>query len=437
MKIRRASRYAFFRATYVIIAVAVVAGSFSFMIENSVEAAIGIRASSIGDNGAGAGTIVVNKPSGVVAGDVMVAAIGFRGTDFLSGPAGWSLTTNGSRGTVNQNVYYKVATGIEGSSYTWTISTGTPKMTGVIVAYTGVNNSNPIDVSNSASGLSTTAVNPPSVNTTVDHTRVVVAGSTANSNTFTANGSYTMVNQTSSSGGGSGGSKVATGVQDLIQSSAGATGTTGLTAATSADYVAGVVALRPELSTLRQQKYRWYANADSVQPGSALAAEDTGYSTSAGTILRLRLQLDVTAGEMTSGYESFKLQEATSTSGPWTDVGTTFAFYNNATPADGATISASLLTGTDVVQTYEENNPTATNISTVTSGQQTEWDFTIDTTGVSAGTYYFRMTSSDGTVLPNHLVYPTLTIASSGPTLDQQMRGGQSVVSGTKTPISW
>jgi len=116
-----------------------------------------------------------------------------------------------------------------------------------------------------------------------------------------------------------------------------------------------------------------------------------------------------------------------------------WSFYANATPADGATISTSL-TGSDVGETYQESNPTALNPNAVDMGQKAEWDFSLDPTdAVDGTTYYFRMVKSDGTALDTYTRYPQLGISfpGSGPTLDQQMRGGQSVVNGTKQPFSF
>jgi len=114
-------------------------------------------------------------------------------------------------------------------------------------------------------------------------------------------------------------------------------------------------------------------------------------------------------------------------------------FYDNTTPVSGATLSSGVLTGTDVSETYQESNPTTLNPGAVSVGQQAEWDFALDPSGASDGTtYYFRMVKSDGTALNTYTHYPQLTISiPTIPTLDQQMRGGQSVINGTKAPFSF
>lgn len=117
-----------------------------------------------------------------------------------------------------------------------------------------------------------------------------------------------------------------------------------------------------------------------------------------------------------------------------------WGFYGNATPADGATVTSNVLTGTNVSETYQESNPTPVNPNAITVGQKAEWDFSLDpTNAVNGTTYYFRMTKSDGTALGAYTQYPQIIISTggAGPTLDQQMRGGQAVVNGTKSPFSF
>lgn len=67
-----------------------------------------------------------------------------------------------------------------------------------------------------------------------------------------------------------------------------------------------------------QNEYRWYENADSVQPGTALANENTAALSAAGPS-RLRMNLTATEG-LGASSQQFKLQYSTSTSGPWTSV---------------------------------------------------------------------------------------------------------------------
>jgi hypothetical protein len=105
-------------------------------------------ATSVYDN-SNSVSAVVNKPTGVVEGDIMFAYIlHFNGTDRLAGiPTGWILI-GGRHKNVNYNqaLYYKVAGAGEGSSYTFTLSSGS-KLGVTISAYRGCfDTTNPIDV---------------------------------------------------------------------------------------------------------------------------------------------------------------------------------------------------------------------------------------------------------------------------------------------------
>ena len=92
-----------------------------------------------------------------------------------------------------------------------------------------------------------------------------------------------------------------------------------------------------------------------------------------------------------------------------------------------------------VYQSYYENDP-YTNASTITNGSDGMWDFPILANAGAAGkTYCFRTVKSSGGLLDSYTQIPELTVVSSGtgPTLDQQLRGGQSVLNGIKQPTSW
>lgn len=101
--------------------------------------------------------LTINKPTGVVSGDVMIVNITSNngGTPSLSG---WnSLGTgifNGSN--LRATVLYKVAGGSEPSSYTFALGAGANDAIGTIIAFSGVDNTSPIDATGTM-GLSTIA----------------------------------------------------------------------------------------------------------------------------------------------------------------------------------------------------------------------------------------------------------------------------------------
>lgn len=74
------------------------------------------------------------------------------------------------------------------------------------------------------------------------------------------------------------------------------------------------------------------------------------------------------------------------------------------------------------------------------TGENGLWEFGLKADAALDGkTYCFRVVKSDGSALASYSQYPEVTFASptTGPTLDQQMRGGQAVVNGEKKPFNW
>jgi hypothetical protein len=122
-----------------------------------------IRYRSSDSNGANSATsITVNKPAGVVDGDVLVGSVSFStAITFTSAPAGWTQVRISTNGGVGVGVWVKVASG-EPASYTWNTSAASSMAAG-ISAYIGVDNTTPVDAENGgmlANGTSVTTVTP-------------------------------------------------------------------------------------------------------------------------------------------------------------------------------------------------------------------------------------------------------------------------------------
>ncbi len=185
--------------------------------------------------------------------------------------------------------------------------------------------------------------------------------------------------------------------------------------------------------SLDQDTYRFYAQADSVQPGGALAAENTELT---GVALndssRIRIGLQAGAENMPADSSSFKLQygvRSTTCSAitGWLDVGapgsaTAWRGFDNPTPVSGDNLTTSLLNQAgNVLQSYVERNNAPNNPNAINTGQRGEWDWTIENHAASLGaTYCFRMIIGTGETI-NYTVYPTLStsginLAPSTPT---------------------
>ena len=128
--------------------------------------------------GASSGTLTITKPTGTIAGDVMIASISVRpNTATITAPSGWTLVrrVNNSNSTANSlAIYDKVAGGSEPASYSWTFSTSTGAAGG-IQTFSGVDTVNPIDVEAGQTTTSGTTHTAPSVTTTVANTMLVTS----------------------------------------------------------------------------------------------------------------------------------------------------------------------------------------------------------------------------------------------------------------------
>lgn len=181
----------------------------------------------------------------------------------------------------------------------------------------------------------------------------------------------------------------------------------GLTTTTSTVVVTGQAALT-------QSDYRWYVNGDALTPTSSLASQNTVTTTpSVGTVLRLRMNL--LAGEDQAAGLTFKLQYSNSTSSGFLDVGTTstWIFYDNPGVADGQIIATTLLTTSNVGESYGESNPSAASPNAILSTQYGEWDWVIQNNSADTTiNWYFRMIYSSGTALDAYTQFPTLSAVS-------------------------
>jgi hypothetical protein len=181
--------------------------------------------------------------------------------------------------------------------------------------------------------------------------------------------------------------------------------------------------------TYTQQAYRFFNNTNSADVGTVLAAQDTPATLgSAGAAFRLRALLRVDTNSILPNAQNFKLQFAqksgtcdTAFSGEtYADVtaATVIAYNDNATPADGAALTANANDPTDggrtiVNQDYEELNNFTNTEAAIASGQDGKWDFSLKDNGALSNTdYCFRMVKSDGSTLNTYTVIPQITTAA-------------------------
>ncbi len=184
-----------------------------------------------------------------------------------------------------------------------------------------------------------------------------------------------------------------------------------------------IVSKRVPQPTITQSAYRVFANADSSDVGSPLASQDTiSTAPRQGKPFRLRMNLHIATANLDAGNKNFKLQYATRSgtcdvgfSGEsYSDVDTAsgdIRYYDNASVADGASLTTNandpVHSGhTTIAQSYEEAN-NATVASSIATGQDGMWDFSlIDVSAPASTSYCFRIVLSSGVVINGYNVIP-------------------------------
>src|SRR3989475_11157487 len=191
----------------------------------------------------------ISKPSGTVAGDVMIATIAVRpNTATITAPAGWTPVlprVDNSAGTESLAIYQRTADASDSSvtHYLWSTSGATFAM-GTIQSFSGVDTANPIDVWNGQATASSTTHATPDVTTTVANTLLVAAHAMASGSVYWTPDA-TMTETVDVAGGSTNGGITVEG-STAVQATAGATGAKTATngAATSYPGTTYILALR-------------------------------------------------------------------------------------------------------------------------------------------------------------------------------------------------
>ena len=214
-------------------------------------------------------SLTIATPAGVVADDVLVAAIADRNDEEVYAPAGWTLVRADVNGTaLLQYVFVRTATASEPANHTFTFDAPVSAATGGIVAVDDIDPLSPIDAAGGQANASSTSVTAPSISTTVADTVLVGFFATADDRTFTAPAGMTERFDVMVDGVSDVGSSTAT----VVQSAAGATGTKVATASGAAVNIGSLVALRPLGATtnLGQQAQHTFESWD-LGAGDGLA----------------------------------------------------------------------------------------------------------------------------------------------------------------------
>ena len=256
--------------------------------------AIAFRAQS---TATGSSSLTLARPTGVVAGDVMIAQVAHRfGQTTLSAPTGWNLIRRDTAADeVSSAVYWKVAANGDPATNTFTL-VGTSKihMVGGIAAYSGVDTTAPVNASGARVGWSMTATTP-SVTTTAADTLVLHTLSKRQEVTPAPAGTTSRWGLLSGTGTGSLGVTAA----DEAFAGPGATTARDSSTAFSAQWVAHTVALRPVRGT-PDASAAWTASSSAWASGYRLERLVGGTVQNTVTVMPISAT-SATDGPLTNG----------------------------------------------------------------------------------------------------------------------------------------
>jgi len=261
--------------------------------------AIALRGASGANTGslATTPTLTIPAPSGLTAGDVMVATIAVRATTTTVTAAGWlpvpGLDTS-IAAVIRQVTFYRVADSTDAAAPGFSFDLGGSRGAGGIAAYSGVDTANPVDVVGAASNSTgSTDAAPPSVTTTNLRARVIAVESWAATTSVTPAGGTTELYESASVFGpltNNGTIEAA----DLTQAAPGSTPALTVTAANSARWIAQTIALNemPELTAGFPSAYAWTG----LVPGSTKTSSEQTVSVTSNRAWGLKIASDRSDG---------------------------------------------------------------------------------------------------------------------------------------------
>lgn len=309
----------------------VLAASGVLLFAAPAGAAIAFRSSSSATATAATG-VALPVPADTQVGDVMVASVAIGGTvntTAMSAPSGWTLILTKLQGKAEQATFYRVASGSEPASYTFSMASGTWSLAGGIVTYSGADTTTPVDGTAKSGSGSSGSASCPSMTTTVANDRVILATADNNSVTFTPFGTERVDVAEAS--------LASDDIADFNQAAAGSTGAQTVTPSnTTKPWVCITQALKPgsgslAVSTSAAPTFTLTLNGTDQTPSYTLPVKvtDTRTSPTAGWQLQMNptrfqtaggAQLATTASTVT-GVSNSCATDASSCTAPTNSVG--------------------------------------------------------------------------------------------------------------------
>lgn len=189
---------------------------------------------------------------------------------------------------------------------------------------------------------------------------------------------------------------------------------------------------------------RWHNDDGSVSTSTAAAASETAIGARIGQRQQARFQVDNTGGPEGSGIV-YRLQFATSTGGPWTDVGanTEISYSLGLAGANADSITTSTATTTPcggctfVNGTWHEDKATSSGNVTLVGARFTEFGFMIKNDRALAGTnYYLRLMNHASSTALDSTPTSSLALLTTTSTANDIRRFSKEAVTATPAATS-
>src|SRR5262249_34033449 len=192
------------------------------------------------------------RPGSAAPGDLMIPAVPLRNNaPTITAPAGWTTIGNPrtSGATLEQRLYYRIATAADTATTTYSWSWATPADASVaIMGYSGVDGSVPFDVTPSDNSGTGTTATAPSLTTAQDGDMLVAFYGAQGNVTELQDSAESLTQEYTALSTSMPASRVRSTGADGTQSAAGATGNKTATVGSSAPWVAHLAALTPALA---------------------------------------------------------------------------------------------------------------------------------------------------------------------------------------------
>ena len=253
-----------------------------------------VGSTSAAPTGGGAASLTLAYPAGLAQDDVLIAHIAVRGDRTLTPPAGWTLinrsarTSGGGHGGghsgsdgITQAVYWKRAGASNPASASWSFS-GSDRTAGAMAAYRDVDPVAPVSVFSVRTNPGSTSVTADSVTPGVSGTRLIGLYALANGNATFSPPAGMAERVEDATGAGPNGVAVEL-ADEAYAGGTAATGTRVATASSSAESIAHLVALQPNvIASYRMDEASWSGVSGQVLDSSGRSHHATAFN-GAGT----------------------------------------------------------------------------------------------------------------------------------------------------------